>query len=233
MKYDAVIFDLFGTLVDRVDHPESNALRGRQVAIAMANTISAPQDDFLRLWCETMPQRDAGAFQTTEACLTYLLRELDIPANSILIHEAAQLRLEYYRHVLVPRSDAIDTLKTLKTDGYKIGLLSNCSNDVAVLWPTTPFAKWIDAAVFSCEVRLRKPDPHIYHVACERLGVQPKGCLFVGDGANNELTAASELGMGVVLIRAPYDTEDGNRQSWNGTGVSALQEVAFLLSQAP
>ena len=75
MKYQAVIFDLFGTLVDRMVHPESNALRGRQVVIAMANTLGAPYDDFLRLWRETMLQRDSGEFQTTEAALTYLLHE--------------------------------------------------------------------------------------------------------------------------------------------------------------
>ena len=176
-----------------------------------------------------MSQRDGGVIQTTETCLIYVLHELSIPADAVRIHEAAQLRLEYFRQALEPRPDALETLKALKTDGYKIGLLSNCSNDVALLWSTTPFAEWMDATVLSCEVRLMKPDPLIYHLVCERMGVQAERCLFVGDGGNNELTAASELGMEAVLIRTPDDTEDGGRQSWHGTRISALKEVSSLL----
>ena len=228
-RYEAVIFDLLGTLVDDVAHPKSNALKNRQVTIAMADALGAPQEDFLRLWRSTTADRDSGVIQTTEACLTNLLSELGIPADTARIREAAQLRLNYYRHVLEPRPDALETLATLKTDGYKVGLLSNCSDDVAILWPATPFAEWMDATVLSCEVGLRKPDPRIYHLTCERLGVQAERCLFVGDGGSNELTAASELGMGAVLIRTPDDTEDGNRQSWEGTRISALGEVPSLL----
>ena len=228
-RYDAVIFDLFGTLVDEMVYPESHALRHSQATVAMADTLGAPQDAFLRLWGEMVSQRDDGSFSTTETCLTYVLSELGIPADAARIHEATQSRLEYYRHALEPRPDALETLATLKADGYKIGLISGCSNDVSILWPTTPFAELMDAAVLSCEVGFTKPDPRIYHLACERLGVRAEKCLFVGDGSSNELTAASELGMGAVLIRTSDDIEDGNRQSWNDTRISALGEVLSLL----
>lgn len=228
-KYDAVIFDLFGTLVDDVAHPASNALRRRAVGLVQADILGVPHDAFLKLWNETVSQRDAGNLSTIEACLIYVLHELGISADTNRIHEAARLRLEYVRLTLEPRPDALETLMALKTDGYKVGLLSNCSDDVAVLWPTTPFAEWMDATVLSCEVGLRKPDPRIYHLVCERLGVQAERCLFVGDGGSNELTAASELGMSAALIRTPDDIEDGNRQSWHGTRISALGEVLSLL----
>lgn len=228
-RYDAVIFDLFGTLVDDAIYHAPNAQRRGAIGVAMADILGVPRDAFLRLWDETVSQRDAGVFQTTEACLVYVLHELGVSGGTSQIQEAARLRLEYVRLTLEPRPDALETLASLKTSGYKVGLLSNCSDGVAILWPTTPFAEWMDVTVLSCEVGLTKPDPRIYHLACERLGVRAEKCLFVGDGGSNELSAASELGMGAVLIRTPDDTEDGSRQSWNGTRISALGEVLSLL----
>jgi putative hydrolase of the HAD superfamily len=46
-------------------------------------------------------------------------------------------------------------------------------------------------------------DPRIYEIACERLGVEAGDCLFVGDGANDELPGAERVGMAAVQLRAP------------------------------
>ena len=52
MKYQAVIFDLFGTLIDNF------SLREHQSVLAqMASVLSAPPDDFTRLWFETSDHR--------------------------------------------------------------------------------------------------------------------------------------------------------------------------------
>jgi putative hydrolase of the HAD superfamily len=49
-------------------------------------------------------------------------------------------------------------------------------------------------------VGLRKPDPAIYRLVCERLGVGPEGCLFIDDVEAN-CAAAAELGMAAVRFR--------------------------------
>ena len=49
--------------------------------------------------------------------------------------------------------------------------------------------------VASHEVKLLKPDPHIYELACRRLGVRPEDAAFVGDGGSNELAGAEEAGL--------------------------------------
>ena len=69
--------------------------------------------------------------------------------------------MKYIRQALRPRPDAITTLRQLKEQGYKIGLLSNCSIEIPILWPETAFADLIDTADFLCRERLKKPDPHI------------------------------------------------------------------------
>ncbi len=61
-----------------------------------------------------------------------------------------------------------------------------------------------DVVVSSARVGVAKPDPHIYHVAADRVGVAPDRCLFVDDAPTNVATAR-ELGMTAVLYREPAD----------------------------
>jgi putative hydrolase of the HAD superfamily len=51
---------------------------------------------------------------------------------------------------------------------------------------------------------MRKPDPRIYELTCERLGVTPHECVFVDDFANN-CEAAAALGMTVVWFQETDD----------------------------
>jgi putative hydrolase of the HAD superfamily len=88
----------------------------------------------------------------------------------------------------------------------------------------------IDEAILSCSVGMKKSDPRIYELACQRLQVSPDRCLYVGDGGSSELTGATEMGMHAVLIRAPYDdTIGGYREEWPGQRISTLSEVLALL----
>jgi putative hydrolase of the HAD superfamily len=59
------------------------------------------------------------------------------------------------------------------------------------------FAVVVDSAF----VGLRKPDPAIYRLMCDRLGVAPERCLLVDDIEVN-CVAARELGMAAVLFRS-------------------------------
>ena len=90
-----------------------------------------------------------------------------------------------------------------------------------------------DEAVFSCDVGLNKPDPRFYEITCQRLGVRPEECLYIGDGSSHELTGAASVGMHPVLIRVPYeDTPDALRireEEWDGPRISSLTEVLTLL----
>ncbi len=145
------------------------------------------------------------------------------------VKAGVDVRLQYVREALSPRPDVIGTLSTLREQGYGVGLISNCGEEVTKLWDETPFAPLFDVVVFSFSARLVKPDPRIYRIATEALDVAPEECLFVGDGSGDELTGASDVGMTPVLIRAPYDQKDGARQSWEGLRVSSIPEVLDLL----
>jgi len=54
--------------------------------------------------------------------------------------------------------------------------------------------EWIDTAVISAEVGMEKPDPRIFHHACERLGVEPAAALHVGDDVEDDVAGARAAG---------------------------------------
>ncbi len=201
--------------------------------LEMADVLSAPAEDFVRLWVQYYDQRAVGAFATSQACIEHICRTLGLQPDDWQIERAAQARLDLTQRALVPRTDAIDTISTLRALDYRIGLISDCSSEVPVLWGHTPFAPLIDAPIFSCSSGLKKPDPRIYWLACERLRVDPGRCIYVGDGGSRELTGAAEVGMRPVLIRIPdIDKRDPHvvdADEWQGTTISSLKDILTLL----
>jgi putative hydrolase of the HAD superfamily len=228
MIFHAVIFDLFGTLVD--DFVSATAPMNAE----MATALNVPYDQFKLRWGQASGLRIIGEFQTVESSIEYICRLMGVHPTTEQMAKAVEIRLRYIRQALAPRSDAITTLVRVKRDGYRIGLLSNCSIEIPILWPETEFADLVESPVFSARVRLRKPDPRIYHLTCERLGVMPEASLYVADGENHELTAAAAVGLHPVLIRTPAQESRGElhreAKEWQGRTISTLLEVLTLES---
>ena len=228
-RYKAVIFDLRGTLVDELRYPEANRLVYQQKIHKSADLLGVERDGFARSWSAG---RMVGAFPSIEAALMDICRGLGAEPDEKRVQAAAAVRFEYIRDALAPRTGAVETMSTLKRSSYKIGVISNCSEEVSRLWSATPFGPLVDTAVLSSDVGLSKPDPRIYELATRELGVPAEQCLYVGDGSSSELTGASESGMTAVLMRAPNDVADGDRQGWHGEKISTIPGVLSLLGLA-
>jgi putative hydrolase of the HAD superfamily len=138
------------------------------------------------------------------------------------MQEFLERRRAFSREVLGrPRDGVIETLRELHGRGIRTGLITVCSEDAVEVWPETPFAGLFDAEVFSCSCGLRKPDPRIYQIALDQLGVDPWEALFVGDGANDELAGAERVGMRAAQI--------GSSEPWTGERITAIPQVLELL----
>ncbi len=223
----AVVFDLFNTLTPPVDDAAFKEAR-----IEMARAVGADPDAFAHAWSAAWRERYAGTFPTVEACVRGVCDAIGARADAAAIDEASRIRVECTRRVLQPRPDALATLARLRALGLRTALISNCIPEVPLLWPATPYADAIDVPLFSCAEGLTKPDPAIYARACERLRVDPSDCMYVGDGAQGELTGAQRVGMRVVLITTPGRPapRDSEQDSWRGESVDALGEIPGLIA---
>ena len=83
-----------------------------------------------------------------------------------------------------------------KRAGVRTGLISNSWGE-ALVYDRDRFPELFDAWVISHEVGLRKPDPAIYELGAQRIGLPTEACVFVDDLGGN-LKPAKELGMATV-----------------------------------
>jgi putative hydrolase of the HAD superfamily len=228
VTFEAVVFDLFGTLV-----PEFSKKDFFQSVRGMAGVLGADPDRFEESWIGTALERQTGGFATVEDNVRHICTSLGVdPAGDALV-EALELRLDLYRTWFFPRRGALETLMELKGRGYPIALISMCAPDAPGMWRTSALAPFVDVEVFSSETGLRKPDAAIYRCATDGLGVDPTACVYCGDGAYGELAGAQAVGMTSYLIADPaVDAEESltpEREEWDGASVADLRELlAFL-----
>jgi len=92
---------------------------------------------------------------------------------------------------MVASSAMADAVRQVKGAGYKTALLTNISSGgETLLRDLIPSDALFDVIVDSSRVGLRKPDPRIYQLTCERLGVRPDRCMFIDDLECNVSAAA-------------------------------------------
>jgi len=231
MRYDAIVFDLFGTLVPTGDLDvflEDHC----QTAVRLGVDV----EDYVRAWFSkpTTLKRTTGGFANTIEAIKDICNQLNVNVSDEVIRWSAASRIEVTRQVLLkPRADALGTLEAISQRGLQLGMISDCSTEVPLVWPETDLSQWFNATIFSCNEGTKKPDPRLYAMMCRRLSTMPEKCLFVGDGACPELTGAQHLGMDAALICPPDEAKAilnrAEGRNWKGKTVASLTEVLDLI----
>ena len=75
-KYKAVIFDLWGTLVDDIVYPEANRLIYKQKMDELADLLGVDRAEFVKAWDASGAERTVGAYPSTEAALSQICKGL-------------------------------------------------------------------------------------------------------------------------------------------------------------
>jgi len=225
--FKAVCFDLFHTLVDVGRVPESV---GRYTAdvlgVSRQHWNAACFSDVHEI---RTPSCHRDVIQT-------LAHSLDPDISMQAIDAATRDRQQRFDHALIEiDTDVLALLKRLKQGKLKLALISNASTGEVSAWPASPLAGLFETAVFSCECGHAKPEPAIYKLALEKLGVSAGECLYVGDGGSDEHRGARESGMRTVLLtrhvrKRLTQQELHRRQSQVHHVVHELEQIVHLLN---
>jgi putative hydrolase of the HAD superfamily len=218
--FRAVVFDLWQTLAVWPEELSSTLRREWSESLG----VGAERLDELWYADDVYELRESGPIAPAIAAL-YARLGVEAEPGDILTR-----RLELTRAGLVPVPGALSTVDELRRRRVATGLISNCTEEVALVWDESAFAGVFDVAIFSATARCLKPAPEIYELALEKLGVEASDSLFVGDGASDELEGARRVGMTPVLVCPPGEEPTWNGlRDWTGLRITAIPQVLDLL----
>lgn len=199
---NAVIFDMYETLITLYESP---LYFGAQIAM----DAGIPVERFQTLWRPTEKGRAIGEY-TFEGLMERFLKECDCYSEEKLrriVDKRFACKKAAFEHL---HEEILPMLDALKKKGIKIGLISNCFDEEAIVIKQSILYPYFDAVCLSYEERVQKPDQEIFQRCLERLQMSAGECLYIGDGGSNELEAAMLAGMQVA--QATWYLKDGTMQ---------------------
>ncbi|MBE7044978.1 MAG: beta-phosphoglucomutase [Ruminococcaceae bacterium] len=195
----AVIFDLDGVLVTTDDlHFEAWKKLGAEIGIH-----NFTKEDNVR-------QRGIGRMESLEI----LLEKTDTVYSEEEKIALAEKKNNYYKASLESLSQkdvlpgALEFLAFLKEHSYPTALGSASKNAPLILEKTGLFDK-IDAIACGLDVTRSKPDPQVFLVAADKLGVAYENCLVVED-SDAGIEAAKKGGMYALAVGAVKNNPDAD-----------------------
>jgi len=227
MRDKAVLFDLGNTLVAYWHREEWPTVLDEAIAEVAAHLRDRA---LLNVSPEDLPPRVEAERGEREDPRVRPLR-----GRLARIFDLREVELETCRRFMQPLfararvyDDTMPTLEELRRRGIRTGILSNTP------WGSPPelwreeldrhgLLEAVDAVAFCRDVGWRKPDPRPFEFICEKLGVSPGDCLFVGDDPRWDIVGPQRIGMDAILI-----DRTGARLTTDVKTLSRLDELLHL-----
>jgi putative hydrolase of the HAD superfamily len=213
----AVLLDFYDTLA-WIDWPAVREGRTR-----LAEAAGADPGCLLERWDRTVAERTLGRLGPPADELAQLLAGCQTSAGPGRLAELLALDRETWRRCVRAYEDALDGLQRLRGRGCRLAIVSNCSWQGREAIRALGIDREVDLAVLSSEVGACKPDPAVFRLALDGLGVPAEAAVLVDDVPEN-LEAARELGLrGLLMDRRGRSPESGSPR------VTSLAEVEAAL----
>jgi putative hydrolase of the HAD superfamily len=218
-----ILFDLYGTLVSGLNQDARDA-----TSRLIAAELGVDPEGFVAAIRTSWPERFVGALGDVTETLHALASRLGGSPSVAALKRSVEHRMDLTHRQLRPGSGVLDALDGLRSAGWRLALVTNCSAETPAMWPDTELAERFDVAVFSSELGVRKPDPEIYRAALRALEVPVERCAFVGDGAAGELPGAEAVGLAAIRVTGLANPAEHDGE-WIGPQVDSLAELAPVL----
>jgi putative hydrolase of the HAD superfamily len=232
----AISFDFYNTLVqfwpplDEIQHSACQGLglnvdqsqieRGYSVADVYFN-----QENGLRPLADRSEDDRLAFFSRYEQIL---LENSGLAVSLDLAKEIWRLAMAVPKD-FIAFEDTLPALELLKSQGYRMGILSNLRRDMGQLCEQLGISGYLDFCINSAEAGAEKPHAPIFLAALDRVSVAPSEAVHVGDQYHSDVLGARGVGMYPVLI---------DRGGWQADvddcpKISSLSDLTGLLAGAP
>ena len=186
---DTVVFDI-GNVLMKFDYlPYGKKLLGDEEAVEKVNKAIFNS----RLWDELDRGRD------TDEIFQKMIEEEPEYEDQI------RLTFDSVGDCMEREEYAVPWIRGLKKRGYRVLYLSNYSpHTMKANIDVLNFVPFMDGGIFSCDIKMIKPDPGIFRALIRKYSLEPGNCVFIDDNADNVDTGLS-LGIHTTHLR-DYDS---------------------------
>jgi HAD superfamily hydrolase (TIGR01549 family) len=183
----AIIFDLWNTLAynDTTQNP----------ILLLERRFGLKIDQYKKIERAFMLQKFPTVLDAAKHICDCMGKDPD-PAllNDLLdIYDKSKMHFEFF-------PDVMPELEKLRHK-YKVGLVSNTDCFTMKPFFEAGHKKHFDIIAFSYETGMLKPDPDLFRLVLDKLGVKPEEAVMVGDNLHDDVQAALSVGMHAILIK--------------------------------
>jgi putative hydrolase of the HAD superfamily len=212
MSFKGVFFDLYGTLLVYGDMLVAwfdwlSALYEQMTAhgLSISKEAFAVQcDGFFEK--PPPPERDDG-LTVYERRIQLLAVGLGLELSDVTVSKAADASVTAWQKSITLDPNTLDVLGALRSR-KTLGLISNFEHPphIYLLLSRLGLARLFDTVIVSGDVGVEKPDPRIFELALQQVGLKPREAVYVGDTAE-DVQGALAAGMCPILIRRNEEAE--------------------------
>ncbi|MFQ5960362.1 MAG: HAD family hydrolase [Candidatus Methylomirabilales bacterium] len=174
---------------------------------------------------------DAGSEEQVQLFLESLDDGWQMPQDRMALANLEWAYVSPALQALPMLNEGVSQILTGLRQQYRLGLICNTGRIpgtmLKIILQRLGILEHFDVLTFSDAVRVRKPDPQIFHLTLEHLEVTPDGALHVGDNPATDIVGARGVGMWAVLLGSSEAPSDDERVR----AISALEEFPQILDQ--
>lgn len=214
IKYEAILFDLDGTLIDS--------------APDLVYTLNELLADYGRAPTIVEEMRQYVSYGSTRLLAVGFAEDYPIP-----FAELRQAYLQSYQRKNTQHTDFFsgipELLTTIEAEQVPWAVVTNKPTA-----PTQPIAEHLElnkrAAAIVCgdTLAVAKPDPAPLLLACQTLGVEAQNCVYIGD-AKTDVEAGKRAGMATIGCAYGYVNADAPLKTWGADAFAATPDDILAL----
>ena len=189
----AVLFDMDGTLIDSL-------WMWRSIDREFLGSRNIPMPDKLQKNIDGMSFSETACYFKEAFNLAEPVEEIKTIWNN--------MAMDKYRYEVPLKEGAREFLEALKAKGYKMGIATSNSRELAMCClEALGIDKYFDSVVTACDVGAGKPAPDIYLKSAKNCGVEPCECIVFEDILQG-IEAGHNAGMKVCTVYDDYSADD-------------------------
>jgi HAD superfamily hydrolase (TIGR01549 family) len=199
-RYQAILFDVGGTLVNVVRDPHVTAVEAiAHLGVVQVSAFSVAIRTVVEEW--RTANRRPEAEDLPETWIQHNRRALALLGFAGDIHAAAQIMEDVFlSEGLELYPDVAEVLDTLAARGYKVGIVSNWPATLESTLERLGLRQYFPVIVGSGAVGYSKPHARIFQIALDRMGIGPERTLYIGDSIQYDVEGAKAADLDVVLL---------------------------------